>query len=160
MPLAELGELLGKLVLVLSDPSLHAGVPMVLNRVVSATLENIGDVGPLVAQRCVCLEHPCILLRRPVPLADAWVQVVVPALSALLADSLRQILRDHRPFLSADPLHKLDQNHVLLGGPWSLASLASDSVLIVLDLVLVCSVRSLESWQFWLIEPPAVLFGL
>ena len=38
-----------ELVLILLDPSLHAGVPVVLDGVISPTLEKVGNVSPLVS---------------------------------------------------------------------------------------------------------------
>ena len=40
-----------------------------------------------------------VLLFRPLVLADAGVEVVVPALAALLADPARQVLGDEAPIL-------------------------------------------------------------
>ena len=46
--LDELLEELDELFLVFLDSSLHAGVPMVLDRVVGSSLKDVGDVSPFV----------------------------------------------------------------------------------------------------------------
>lgn len=58
--------------------------------------------------------HSPVLLFAPGRLVDIGVQVVVPALPALLANASRQLLRDLRPLLRADLAHQVDDCLVLL----------------------------------------------
>jgi hypothetical protein len=79
-----------ELVLILLDPPLHAGVPMILDGVISPTLEKVGDVRPLVSLVPVQQVEDPLLLTGPGGVSlDHWVQVVVPSLPALLSDSPR-----------------------------------------------------------------------
>ena len=67
-------------------------VPVVLGRVVRATWQVLGDVRPLVSKLAVQLEQHPVFLEGPGVLADIVVEVVVPALAALLACPSRQVL--------------------------------------------------------------------
>lgn len=60
---------------------------MVLDRVVGAPRKQLGNLGPLVAERGVCVENETVFLRRPRILLDSGVKMVVPPLAALLANA-------------------------------------------------------------------------
>lgn len=60
----------------------------------------------------MCLVDDPVLLLGPGGLLHLWVQVVVPALAALLADTTLQVLGDHRPALGAVLLNQLDHLNV------------------------------------------------
>ena len=79
--------------------SLHTRVPVILDRVVCATLEHLGDFGPLVVHNSVHQEQDPLLLLVPVDLLDAGVEVVVPALTALFSNATIQVLGDECPLL-------------------------------------------------------------
>lgn len=51
---------------------------MVLDIVVSATWEELGDLGPLIAELIVELDDLAVLLISPLVLLDVGVEVVVP----------------------------------------------------------------------------------
>lgn len=51
---------------------------MVFNDVVSAPLEELGDLGPLVPELLLRLEDDGLLLGGERPLGDLWIEVVVP----------------------------------------------------------------------------------
>lgn len=51
-----------------------------------------------------------IFVWGPGRLLDVWIEVVVPALSALLPETALQVLGHHRPLLVAVLLHEL--NHL------------------------------------------------
>ena len=72
---------------------------MVLDGVVGATLEDLGDLGPLVAHDAVHEEQNPLFLFAPVDLLDAWIQMVVPAFATLLSYSTIEMLRDKCPLL-------------------------------------------------------------
>ena len=78
--------------------------------------EQLGDLGPFVAQPGVGLEDDVVLLRGPGRLFDAGVEVVVPALAALLSDAALEVARDEGPALWAVLVDKLDDQVVLLRG--------------------------------------------
>jgi hypothetical protein len=60
---------------------------MVFDGVVSAAVEVFGDFCPAVSEGLVREEQKPLLVIAPVLLLDVWIQMVVPALAALLADS-------------------------------------------------------------------------
>ena len=60
---------------------------MVFDGVISPTLELLGKVSPLVAHIFVKEEKDPLFVVAPLLLVNVWVKVVVPSLSALLADS-------------------------------------------------------------------------
>ena len=63
---------------------------MILDGVISPTLEKVGDVRPLVSLVPVQQVEDPLLLTGPGGVSlDHWVQVVVPSLPALLSDSPR-----------------------------------------------------------------------
>ena len=72
--------------------ALHTGIPVVLDRVVGAALKHLCDLGPLVVDDAVHQEQDPLFLFVPVDLLDAGVEVVVPALAALLAHAAVQVL--------------------------------------------------------------------
>lgn len=74
----------------------------------SPAREQLGDFGPAVAQLLVRLVDNAVLLLGPRRLLHLRVEVVVPALAALLADAALQVLGDHRPALGAVLLDQLD----------------------------------------------------
>ena len=65
---------------------------MVFDRVVGATLENLGDFGPLVVNDSVHEEKNPLFFFIPVNFLNSGVEVIVPALSALLANAAVQML--------------------------------------------------------------------
>ena len=66
---------------------LHGRVPVVLDGVVGAAGEVFGDLSPPVAERLVGQEEDPLLVLAPVLLLDVRIQMIVPPLSALLADT-------------------------------------------------------------------------
>ena len=92
-------------------------VPSVLDLVVRAAGQCLGNVGPLVAHRLMRLEELLVFLECPVALVDDRVQVIVPPLAALLARPRGQLGGDHRPRASAMLRDEGSDLHVLLGGP-------------------------------------------
>ena len=81
---------------------------MIFDGVVRSSREHLGHLGPLVAVGSVGEEENPLLMRHPLHLEDGGVEVVVPPLSALLAQtalyefsyetpSLRSVLLDQSP---------------------------------------------------------------
>jgi hypothetical protein len=70
---------------------------------------------PLVSVVSLQIVQAQVLLMHPLLLVDVGVEVVEPALAALLADAARQLLRDVRPLDFTDSV-SLDQrrHHVVL----------------------------------------------
>ena len=100
--------------------ALHAGVPVVLDGVVGAAFEDLGDLSPLVADDAVHQKEDPLFLFIPVNFLDSRVQVVVPALATLLAHAAVQVLRNQRPLLRAIGHHELEHTPVFFGGPGTL----------------------------------------
>lgn len=72
---------------------------MVFYRVVGASWEHLSHFCPFVAVSSVCQEKDPLLVRHPLDLENAGVQVVVPALSTLFAQPSFHELRDEGPSL-------------------------------------------------------------
>lgn len=77
----------------------------------SPARQQFRNVRPTVSQQAVRLAHNAVLLQSPAALFYCWVQVVVPALAALLPISGVQVFGNERPALSAIPLNKLCDLH-------------------------------------------------
>ena len=93
---------------------------MVLNCVVSSTFQDLRDFSPFVAQSAmVKVEYP-LLIRAPRDLLDLGIQMIVPPLSALLANSPWQMFRNLSPLLRAIGLNQVKHQSVLLLSPRSL----------------------------------------
>ena len=97
--------------------ALHAGVPMVLNGVVRSPFKNFGDFSPLIVNDSVHEEQNPLFLLAPGDLLNHGVQVVVPALTALLADAIREMLCNQRPLLRAIALDELEDSPVFFSSP-------------------------------------------
>lgn len=70
--------------------------------------QHLGDLGPAVAEHLVGLTDDAVLLLRPAGLLYLGVEVVMPALTALLPQPALQVLGDQRPLLRAVLLDQLD----------------------------------------------------
>ena len=99
---------------------------MVLNVVISAPRQVLGDLRPSVAQFLMSLDDEHIFLLRPLVLLDVRVQVVVPSLllkvpfPALLSLTVQDVTRDQRPVLRTLLLHETTQQLVLRRAPRTL----------------------------------------
>jgi len=67
----------------------QSGVPVVLDRVVRATQKEVGDLRPTIIEVLVKEEEYPIFFNRPSDFLQKRVELVVPALAALLAGSPR-----------------------------------------------------------------------
>lgn len=74
----------------------------------SPARQHLGNLGPAVAQHFVGLADDAVLLLRPAGLLHLGVEVVVPALPALLPQPALQVLGDERPLLRAILLNQLN----------------------------------------------------
>jgi len=88
---------------VLLDLVFHAAVPVVLDGVVGAPGEGLGDLPPTVPEGREGGEDCAVLVARPGAVLDLWVELVVPALPALLSASTAELRGDLAP-LSGAPL--------------------------------------------------------
>jgi len=99
---------------------LHAGIPVVLDGVVGATFKHLGYLSPLVAVVAVHQIEDPLFLSAPADLLYLRVQVVVPALTALLSDPPREVLGDQSPLLGTVLVDKVKDHAILLLGPGTL----------------------------------------
>eukprot|EP00967_Tisochrysis_lutea_P108990 scaffold169168_cov26-Tisochrysis_lutea.AAC.2 len=88
-------------------------VPPVLDLVVRAAGDGLGDIGPAITHCAMSIDQSHVLLLSPLTLVDCRVEVIVPALAALLARALREGGSDNGPGLVAVLPHKLDDDGVL-----------------------------------------------
>ena len=101
----------------------QVGVVSVLDGVVGPAIHLLGNVAPSIAMLDVHLDDLDIFLPGPLLLGNVWVQVVVPSLSALLANSAWQALGNVGPIVSAIANDDLSQNSVLFLGPAALGKM-------------------------------------
>ena len=99
------------------------GVVSVLDGIISSALHFLGNIAPAIAMLDVHLDDLDIFLPGPLLLGNVWVQVVVPSLSALLANSAWQALGNVSPIVSTIADDDLGQNPVLFLGPATLGKM-------------------------------------
>jgi hypothetical protein len=92
--------------------SSQRSIPVVFNCVLSAPLNALGDVGPVVAQLLVCGNELRLLGGVPGIALDVRAQLVVPPLAALLADAAWKATGNKAPVAFAV---LLDQPAIVLG---------------------------------------------
>mmetsp|Transcript_30730 Transcript_30730/g.98142 ORF Transcript_30730/g.98142 Transcript_30730/m.98142 type:complete len:265 (-) Transcript_30730:105-899(-) len=125
----------------LLDLPLHGRVPVVLDSVVSSPRKVLGNLSPTIAVLLVGGNKLPVLLLGPGVPPDVGVEVVVPSLTALLADTAGQLLRDERPLLGAVLLDELDDLLILLLGPRALDKVGVEHLLPAVQALDVRAVR-------------------
>tara|TARA_B100000405_G_scaffold295512_1_gene249585 strand:- start:533 stop:1300 length:768 start_codon:yes stop_codon:yes gene_type:complete len=102
---------------------------VILDGVVGAPDERLGNLRPPVAELVVGDDELAVLLARPLLALDLGVEVVVPSLAALLSDAAGKLMRDFGPLLRAKLADELDDLIVLLLGPRALDELGVEDLL-------------------------------
>lgn len=82
-------------------------VEAVLDVVIGATLEQRGDLGPLVPPALVFVDDELVFFRGPVSLLQTRVQMVLPSFARLLAGAPGDVRGDVRPALRTVLLDQL-----------------------------------------------------
>ena len=93
---------------------------MILNRIISAAFNYLGDIGPFVVHDAMHEKQDPFLLLVPVDFLNARVQVVVPTFAALLPHSTVEVLGDERPLLGTVCHDKLQDVPVFFSCPCAL----------------------------------------
>ena len=78
---------------------------MILDGVIRPPGKHLGHLCPLVAMGGVGKEEDPLLVRHPFDLEDAWIEVVVPSLTALLPQPSLNELGDEGPTLRSILFH-------------------------------------------------------
>ena len=99
--------------------TLHARIPMVFDRIICSAFQNLRNLGPLIVNNSVHEEQNPLFFLAPADFLDHGVQVVVPALTALLSDTVGQVLGNQRPFLGPVALNELKYAPVFFCSPGS-----------------------------------------
>ena len=81
---------------------------MIFNVVVGSTIQILRDLRPSIPVLQMKVKYLLVFFFGPTIFFDVWIQVVVPALSALLADSAFEIVCNLAPVLGAIHLHLLN----------------------------------------------------
>lgn len=90
---------------------------MIFDGVISSSREHLGHLCPFVAVGGVRKEKDPLLMRHPLDLQDAGIEVVVPPLATLLPQAPLDELGDEGPALRTVLLDQLANQVVLLLGP-------------------------------------------
>ena len=102
------------------DLFLHGGVPVILDCIVCATFQVLGDIRPLVFALIVLDKQDKFLVVVPVHLLDERVEVVVPAFATLLPDAAVEVLGNCGPLLRLVLIHELEEKQVFFFAPRAL----------------------------------------
>jgi len=86
----------------------HGTIPVVLDGIICSSLEDLGNLSPLVLELAMHHEEYPFFFFAPPTFFYFGVQVVMPSLATLLPNARGKIFRYHGPFLSTDSLHQLD----------------------------------------------------
>lgn len=100
--------------------ALERGVPVVLDRVVGATVEQPRDCGPLVAEARVGSDDGVVLFGREGTVLHLRRELVAPPQPARLAGPARYRLADQRPVPRPVLLDQILESVVLFGAPRAL----------------------------------------
>ena len=106
-----------KAVLEVLNFPLHARIPVVLDVVVGAAGQRLGDVCPAVAEKLVVQEQEPVFVFGPRRLFDVRIEVVVPPLAALLSFAPGQVVCDRGPLFGAQLGDELHKQNVLFFAP-------------------------------------------
>jgi len=101
------------LVTLLLHLAFEGGVEVVLDVVVRAALQVLGDFRPPVAVLHMKVKDFLIFFFRPLVFFDVRIQMVMPAFPALLPNAPGKELSDLRPILRPIQLHTLNELAVL-----------------------------------------------
>jgi len=93
---------------------------VILDGVVCAPWKELGDVRPLVAILLVSFQDDVILMLSPRRLADLWVQMIVPSLTAIFPNPPCQQSCALGPLCGTILHHMLCHDIVFLVCPWFL----------------------------------------
>lgn len=66
---------------------LHGGVPVILDRIICPPRNHLGNFSPFVAHAQMSIVYDPVLFFGPRGLLYVWIEMIVPPLSTLLADS-------------------------------------------------------------------------
>lgn len=97
------------------------GVPVVLDRVVTAAKQDVGDFGPAIVYGLLENEKNPVLFYGPRPLFAQGIQLVVPSLAALLSCPVIHPLRDQLPLVGSQLGNNLEEHCVLFVVPGALS---------------------------------------
>ena len=92
---------------------------MVFNGIIGSALKDFSNFSPLIVDNSVHQEKDPLLFFTPVYLLDKGVQVVVPSLTALLSNSVLQMLSNEGPLLWSISDNQLQDPPVFLLSPGS-----------------------------------------
>lgn len=90
---------------------------MVLNRVVSSSFEHFCNLGPLIFKLTMQQKEDPFLDFGPLASLIPWIQVIVPALSAVLTLPIWQVICDKSPLLWTDFLNEAYKSGILVRCP-------------------------------------------
>ncbi len=90
---------------------------MIFNVIVRPTIQILSNLRPTISILQIKVKNFLVFFFGPPILLDVWVQVVMPALSALLSNSAFEVVCNLAPVLGAIHLHLLNQHTIFLFCP-------------------------------------------
>lgn len=125
--------------------SFQGGVETILYMVVCSSWEVLGNLGPFISKFLMRLNDGPIFLFSPLVLLYVWVQVIVPPLSALLANSTRQCLGNVAPIFGPKFQHIFRELFILFLAPRPLHHGWIQNLLPTMQALHVCSLIEVRS---------------
>ena len=93
---------------------------MVLDTVIGPSLEHFCDNSPLIRLIAILkVENPFFLSSPRGASLDVWIQMVMPSLPALLANSPRKVTRYFGPVWCSINVDQMQKKSILDVGPWT-----------------------------------------
>ena len=103
----------------------ESAIPVVLDRIIGAPEEHIGELSPAILGIHLQDEEDPVFFNAPLILHDEWVQMVIPSLAALLTSATRDLRCDLIPRAWTYHAYKLDKTFVGLTIPGKLGGFRS-----------------------------------
>ena len=119
---------------------------MVLYGIVSSSLQDLGDLCPLIAQSSVMKKQNPFFLCTPTDLLDLGIQMVMPSLSALLSYPPWQMLCNLSPLLRTSSFYQMQDKSIFLFSPRAFHQTRVEHLLPSMKTLNVCSSRQRFSY--------------
>jgi hypothetical protein len=121
---------------------------VIFYRIICTPFKEFGNFSPFIAYPFVVKEENPLFLLTPAYLFDLRIQVIMPALPALLPDATREMLSDLSPLLRSMQMNQLNHESILLFSPWTLDQTRVEDFLPPVKTLNICATRKDFSYLF------------